>query len=351
MTDSSTRTETQLGESFPAAPVSIFSLVSLLVAIALFGLGTPVLKWLVENGGHFGTVKKDAISYCNVLFVGNLCSAAIVFLYFRPDRAAKQFVEILRTRTFPLLANVLFANVLAPTFVILALEDTSAMTVILLLQADATFHALAGRFLLGEVISRRAALGFGLIACGIIVLGLVASHGELTTGYVYTLLAALFRALGAITARKTLADRRLLPAFLIARNLLGALVFYVLAMQMFGPGHFKDAFSVGLWELMVVYAALVIVVGQFSWYRALTDLPSRTVSAGWTLEPVFGLLFAYFLLGEAPASLQWISVGLIFTGLAIANLGGKDRKQHSDRADGKKIYRPVISPDRPNSGV
>ncbi|MEN1679573.1 MAG: DMT family transporter [Planctomycetota bacterium] len=309
-------------------------LFALLTAVALFGLGTPVLKWLVAHGGHLGSVQQDAISYCNVLFVGNLCSALLVALYFRPAKVAPQTLELIKTRPLPLLLNTLFANVLAPTLVIYALEETTATTVVLLLQADVMFHALIGRVTRGKSISSRALAGFGLIGAGVVVLSLYASGGMFCWGSIYTLLAAFCRAVGASTAKQTLADQRLLPAFLILRNLLGAVVFYALAMQMFGPGHFADAFLPGLWELMVVYAAVVIVAGQFSWYHAITRLPSEVVCAMWTLTPVFGLIFAFLLLGERPTPVQWVSVVLILAGLAVANSAAHARLKAADSAAG-----------------
>ena len=294
---------------------------SLLIAIILSGLGTPILKALVDRGGHDGDLFSDAISYCNVLFVGNLCSAGIVLLYFGSRRIIRQISKITRSRWKSLLSNTLLANVLAPTLLIYALEASAdTTTVILLLQTDSVFFAVVAWVMFGDEIPAASLIGLGLIGVGVLVLGVLPGSEPFGRVHLFTLAAALARSLGSAMARRTLEDRKILPAFLVLRNLIGAAVFFLLALQMFGAGHFADAFSPGLWKLMIVYAALVVVLGQVTWYRAIAGLPGHVVSGWNTLVPIVALFFAWLLVGDVPTSVQWLSTVIVVTGLMLTQI-------------------------------
>ena len=71
---------------------------------------------------------------------------------------------------------------------------------------------------------------------------------------------------------------------------------------------------------MMVYAALVVVLGQITWFRAITSLSSGTISAWSTLTPVLGILFAYLLLHEVPDMSQWMGAAVILAGMAISQI-------------------------------
>ena len=62
--------------------VKITPKASLVLALTLFALSTPVLRWLIMNGGALGLKSPGAISFCNVLFVGNLCAGLSVAAIF-----------------------------------------------------------------------------------------------------------------------------------------------------------------------------------------------------------------------------------------------------------------------------
>ncbi len=111
-----------------------------------------------------------------------------------------------------------------------------------------------------------------------------------------------------------------LSGFIFSRNLLGGIIFFWLAIYLYGPDHFSEAFSAELWLVMTVYAALVVVLGQITWFRAITSLSSGIVSAWSTLTPVLGILFAYLLLYEVPDMSQWTAAAVILAGMAISQI-------------------------------
>ena len=111
-----------------------------------------------------------------------------------------------------------------------------------------------------------------------------------------------------------------IPAFVFIRNLVGGIVFFCLAIILYGPEHFAHAFSADLWLVMTVYAALVVVLGQMTWFRAVGALSSGVVSAWSTLTPVLGILFAYLIVHEIPDMSQWVAALIIIGGLVITQL-------------------------------
>lgn len=310
-----------------ASKATVPNAIWLVLAVVLFGAGTPLLKLLVTRGGHFGDVLVNAISYCNVLFVGNLLSALLVVLYYGSRRTLESFRSLTRAEVWLALANTILANVIAPALVITALELSSVTVVVLLLQTDIVFLALAGRLIYGDNVSRWQWRGYSLIAVGSVFTAIL-FPGQAGAGvWLYVIMAAACRAMGNVLARSRLAQEEKLPAFLCLRNLVGALCFFALAILMFGPGHFAEAFAPGLWELMIVYAAVIVVLAQLSWYRALATLPGSTIAIGWTMTPVVSLLTAFFLLHESPALPQWISTIFILGGLVLAQIKTPSLKQ------------------------
>ena len=290
-------------------------------ALLLSALGTPILKALVDQGGHLGLTTKNAISYCNVFFVGNLCSALVACLYFRPKKILQTAGRITRERWKSLAANILYANVISPILIIAALEDAGQVTtVIMLLQTNAVFYALFAYLFDGEKVSRQCQLGLALIWVGVIAL--IFWPGATPLGYMHfcAIGAAACNALGSWLARKTLDDDSVMPAFLVIRNLIGAVVFFGLAMNMFGLKHFAHAFTPGLWELMLIYAAFVVVLAQITWFHAVAHLSSETISKWSPIVPVLALFFAWLLVGEIPTSVQWVGIAIVLTGTTIAQL-------------------------------
>ncbi|MEM9941368.1 MAG: DMT family transporter, partial [Planctomycetota bacterium] len=263
---------------------------------------------------------ENAISYCNVLFVGNLFSALIIFIYYWPPNIFSQFHQISTERWKSLLANTLIANIVSPMLILIALEDGGNITsVILLLQTNCVFYPLIAWFMFGESISKRSMTGFAVIIVGSAILVTLETNTPSHTLYC-AIGAAFCRSLGSCLAKKTLEDNTILPAFMVLRNLIGAAGFFVLAIQMFGFGHFKDAFLPGIWHIMIVYAGLIVVLGQVTWFKAVSALPSEPISTWSTTIPAAALLFAWLLLGETPAEIQWVSLVLILVGLAIAKI-------------------------------
>jgi len=111
--------------------------VNLILAIVLAALATPIVKWLVVHGGKLGIANPNAISFCNILFVGNICSGIVVLATFGWGRLWLQ-LKRLDARTSLLLAgNILVGTVVAPILLYTALETTMVTNLVLLTRIEA----------------------------------------------------------------------------------------------------------------------------------------------------------------------------------------------------------------------
>ncbi len=295
----------------------IIEYVNLIFAIVLAALATPIVKWLVVHGGKLGISNPNAISFCNILFVGNICSGIVVLATFGWRRLWPQ-LKRLDARTSLLLAgNILIGTVVAPILLYIALETTMVTNLVLLTRIEAVVYSILGVFLFKDPIAKSNWVGLAFITVGTLTLAFV--QGQFMKGDGLGLLAGILFAVGSALGR-SIVKQISIPAFVFIRNLVGGIVFFCLAIILYGPDHFAHAFSADLWLVMTVYGALVVVLGQMTWFRAVGALSSGVVSAWSTLTPVLGVLFAYLIVHEIPDMSQWITALIIIGGLAVTQI-------------------------------
>ncbi len=217
------------------------------------------------------------------------------------------------------MGNLLIGTVLAPIFLYIALETTMVTNLVLLARIEAVVYSVLGFLLFKDTISKMTWTGLSFITVGILTLALFQGGGKFTTGDGLGILAGILYALGSSMGR-TILRHTSLSGFIFSRNLLGGMIFFGLAIILYGADHFTEAFSAELWLVMMVYAALVVVLGQITWFRAITSLSSGIVSAWSTLTPILGILFAYLLLHEVPDMSQWTAAAVILAGMAISQI-------------------------------
>ena len=105
------------------------------------------------------------------------------------------------------------------------------------------------------------------------------------------------------------------------RMVVGVILFSIIVMSVFGVHHFDDLLSPFLWEWMLVYGALIIVIGQILWYKGMKQASSADISMASALTPIAGALFAFLILGEVPNKAQIIGGIVIIVGIAVSLIG------------------------------
>ena len=306
-------------------------LYNLFAAILLAALAAPLVKWLVVHGGALGLSNPGAISYCNVLFVGNTLAGALLLLHTRPRRIVAELRACSPRAWVILIANIALGGALVPVVMYLALESTSVASFLLLSRVEAVAFTALAVLLFSDRVSGMNWIGLGVIVAGSLVLSIWQGGGGVNTGDALALLTGVLYALGSILARYTVRDLSM-STFLFARNLVGAILFFWIAVILYGPHHFGEAFSGELWVVMTAYALVVVVLGQLTWFKAVDTLPAGTVSAWYTLTPIIGIGYASVLLMERPDLPQWIGMVTIVIGVGLTQIGNSAEPRAVDRS-------------------
>ena len=296
----------------------------LIVSRALAAARPSLIAFLISQGVSLSGGTAHPISFCNILFIGNLCAALVVGLWFGFGRIIREIQSLhLKTR-IGLILNGVLATLLS-TLIFLGLKETTVTNAVLLGRLGPVILALAGALLLGQKIRPTEWFGFSLIGVGVVAIALKTSGYQINHGDVLILLSTVVFAASALINKIVVANAASLSAVVFSRNLISALVFFFIAIKLFGPGHFGDAFSGRLWILLSIYSLIVIVFAQLLWYASTDRLDSRTIGRLTVISPIFGITYAFLLNGERPTGIQIVTLGLILVGVLMTSLG-KNKK-------------------------
>lgn len=287
------------------------------LAYLLFAMGSPVVKLLVERGGEFGLAHPHAISFCNVLFVGNFCAGILVALTYGPRQLWQGLKQ--QKQRLALLLSVLLATAY-PALLFTALSTTTVTNLVLLSRAEAVFYAIFAAVFLGVQFPKKQTLGFAFMGCGILALVMLANNFHLMKGDGLVLIAGVLFTLDTQLSRKLLESMR--PHELtFLRTFTSALVFFIIALYAYGPEHFADAFQGELWLVMVVYALVIVVGANLIYYKNLPLCSLDYLTKLALASPAMSIGFALLFLGERPDMLQVTAGFVILVGMLISSTG------------------------------
>ncbi|MBV8778866.1 MAG: DMT family transporter [Alphaproteobacteria bacterium] len=182
------------------------------------------------------------------------------------------------------------------------------------------YVATLAAVVLGEPFSVAKRLGLVLIVAG--VLGIVWGAGgaigsRQNIGHVMFISAGLMFAAYTVAMRKARLDG--LHAAAIAA--VGSLIAFVPAYAIFSGAHLFSAPSHDLVLQAFVHGVLVAVISLMLYGRAVSLLGASNGSAFAALGPAVTALLAIPLLGEWPATTDWIAMIMISAGVYIASGG------------------------------
>ena len=312
----------EMNEVLANHPTPFRSQAMLIASRALSASRPAVIALLISRGAELSGGVVHPISFCNILFVGNFCAALFVGFWFGFGNLLRDLKGLKPQTIAGLLINGCLATLLS-ALIFLGLQYTTVTNAVLLGRLGPVLFALAGAMILREPIRRLEWVGFSLIAVGVIAITLKSSNFQINLGDGLILLSTLVFAGSALVNKLLVAKAAPLSVVVFSRNLLSSVIFFLIAMKLFGPNHFGDAFSGSLWIIMSIYALIVIVFAQFLWYASLDNLDAKTVGRLTVLSPIFGILYAFFLNGERPSSLQIATLMVVILGVIIASLSRK----------------------------
>ncbi len=301
-----------------------------MLAIIIFGAANSITRKLTEIGAQNLIDGRNPISFCNVLFVGNLCALMMLILIYWKQWKTYSLKQLSRTDWFSLLGVAILAGALAPALIFLALSLTMVNNVVLIGRIEPPLTLALSVLLLRERVNRWVIAGSIISFVGVLLTillqepqgnmvemggGIRVGQGELMTA-----VGAVFLAISTIISKVKL---RQIPLgiFSIIKTVIGTIVFFSIAIKLFGPAHFMDVFSPFLWQWMLLYSAVIVVAGQLFWFMGLKRTSTSEVSLASAFNPIVGILIAYFLLGEAPTLAQYIGGAVILCGIVLNQIG------------------------------
>ncbi|MBW4510661.1 MAG: DMT family transporter [Scytonematopsis contorta HA4267-MV1] len=312
--------------------------VYLWLAILIFGASNSVTRKLTEIGANNFVAGRNPVSLCNVLFVGNICALLVLIIVYREQCKISRLRQLSRNRWFYMTIAAILAGGIAPAFVFQALDLTMVNNVVLVGRLEPPLFLALCVWLLGEQVNFWEVLGAFVSFIGVIltiflqpslqemmVMGFMVGKGEILTA-----VAAVASAISAIIVKAKLSQIPL-GLYSIFRTSIGTVIFFVLAIVLYGSHHFMDAFSPFLWKWMLIYGPVIVVVGQSFW---LTGLRASTVSQAslvGSFTPIAGIVTAYLILGEAPTLAQYIGGSMILIGVFISQVGIWRKQSRQDK--------------------
>jgi drug/metabolite transporter (DMT)-like permease len=307
--------------------------VYLWLAIPIFGSSSALTRKITEIGAEHFVGGHNPISYCNVLFTGNLCALLVLIAIHRHQWSRNTWRQISRREWIGLVIVAILSGALAPGLIFQALSLTPVTNVLLLGRLEPPLTLALSIWLLRERLNRWEVLG-SIVAFTGVVLTLVLqtdrSHMTPVAGFqvglgeLMAVSGAICLSIATIVAKKHLTHVPL-GIHNTVRTGLGTIVYFGLALWMYGFDHFMGVLSPFLWQWMLLYGTVIVVIGQSLWNIGFRTSSIATASLIGSFAPIVGILAAYLILGEVPTHAQYIGGVVILVGLFLGQLGIKAR--------------------------
>jgi drug/metabolite transporter (DMT)-like permease len=301
----------------------------LLLAVIIFAAANSITRQLTQLGARNLIDGRNPISFCNVLFVGNLCAFIALMLIYHRQWNTHSLKQLSWTDWLGLSGVAILSGALAPALTFMALDLTMVNNVVLIGRIESPLVLALSVLLLREKVNRWVVAGALVSFAGVALTILLQAPEEnrvemggfqVGTGEWMAAVGAVCLGVSTIISKVKL---RQIPLgiFIVFRTALGSVVFFVAALKFYGAFHFKDAFSPLLWQWMLLYGAVIVVGGQLCWFTGLKKSGASDVSLVGSLSPIAGILAAYLILGEAPNMAQYIGGSIILCGIALNQIG------------------------------
>jgi drug/metabolite transporter (DMT)-like permease len=297
----------------------------LTLAVVIFSSANAVTRRIIELGQSFAIDGRNPISLCNVLFVGNLCALGLMSLIFHSDWQLQKLKKLTSKDWCLLTVTAILSGAIAPALIFTALGQTNVTNVVLIGRLEPIFTLVFSIFLLKISVN-----WLSIVATLISFLGVATTvFGETTKpvrwiihfhfglGESLVAIAALVSSIAIILSKQQLQSIPI-GIFSIYRNLLGTFVFFWIAVILYGFHHFIDVFSPILWQWMLVYAAIIVFLGQLAWLGGLKKASFIQINLASLVIPIFAIIFAYLILQETPTNAQYLGGSLLLLGAVLS---------------------------------
>ncbi|WP_009543987.1 DMT family transporter [Crocosphaera subtropica] len=301
----------------------------LLVGVMIFAVANSVTRKLTEIGAQNLIDGRNPISFCNVLFVGNLCALVALLGVYYPQLKKIVLSNLSSRNWLYLLLVALLSGALAPALFFTSLERTPVNNVILVSRIEPPLILGLSVILLGARVNGWVVSGAIVSTLGVILTVILQppqseivqmSGFQLGVGELMATGGAMCSAIANIISKISLQNIPL-GFFNVVKTALGTVIFFIIALLLYGKEHFMDVSSPLLWKWMIVYGTVIVVVGQLCWFAGLKRTSASEVSLANSFNPITGVLAAFLILGEIPTTAQYIGGLVIVLGIIFNQIG------------------------------
>ena len=293
------------------------------IAVLISAASNSIVAKLHNLGEcHLASDGQNPISFCNIFFTGSVVAFFTLLLTHPGEAKPAKMRGFSRKDWILTLVSGALAGAIAPIMFFKALAETAVTNVVLVQTIEIPMVLVLAWLLRGEKSTPTAILGATVAFAGVILTSILGHAGpiHLMRGDVLTIAGTFSGVLATQLSRDVL--QRMSPILYgILRNGLGSILFALIVLKFYGPGHFDDVFSPYLLEWTLVYGSIVVVGGQLTWLMGVKSAKASDIALAVAFTPVAGVFFAYLLLGEKPAWGQWVGGVVIMAGVALHLFG------------------------------
>lgn len=299
------------------------------LAILIFGASSAVTRKLTQIGSQHFMDGRNPISLCNVLFVGNLCALIVMLPIYRRQWNKKALQQLSRKDWLVLTVVAILSGALVPGLIFQALALTGVNNIILIGRLEPPLAMVLSVWLLRERVNRWEVVGAIAAFVGV-ALTILLQPSEAAMMNMGVFRVGIGELLAAIAAVASVVSTIMIKGWLshipvgifsIFRTALGTVIFFFAALVLYGSNHFMDVFSPFLWQWMLVYGAVIVVLGQLFWLKGLRASTVSAASLVGSFTPIVGIIAAYLVLDETPTLAQYVGGSLILVGIVLSQVG------------------------------
>ncbi|MEM8797061.1 MAG: DMT family transporter [Pseudomonadota bacterium] len=290
------------------------------IAVIIFASANSIVLLLFDVGAQYPVDGwRNPISFCNVLFAGNVCACLTMIAVYRKEWTRENLSKITKSDWASLIFLAIITGALVPSLMFLALTNSTVTNTILVGRIEPLILIALSIFMLREKPDFWPTLGAVVCFGGVALTFFLESAGSgfaIGKGELQAAAAAAFTSLATVIAKVRLKNISL-GIFTVVRTGLGAIIFFWVTVYLLTFEHFIDLTSPLLWQLMVIYGAVIVVGGQYCWFYGIKRAKTSEVSLASSFTPIAGVAFAFVLLGEVPSSAVLIGGVVIVLGIMV----------------------------------
>ncbi|MBL1179302.1 DMT family transporter [Pantanalinema sp. GBBB05] len=319
------------------------------IAVTLFAASNSIVRKLTNIGTQHLIDGRNPISACNVLFVSNLCALMVLIPVFR-RQLTRQSLQALSRQDWAILIVVsVLSGAIAPALIFIALSQAMVNNVILVGRIEPPLILALSVWILHDRLNRWEVIGTLISLVGVIftitlqhpssspvAMGLLA----LGQGEILTILGVSAAAIATVISKAKL-DHISLGLYTIVRLIVGTIVFFILAVKLYRVEHFIDVASPLLWQWMLLYGIVIVVIGQLCWFRGLRMSTTSEAALVNSFSPVLGIVAAYLILGEQPLFAHYVGGSIILLGLLFNQIGIWQKTSSKSSAIGTNLIQQI----------